>query len=406
MLAHAVGSDALPAPPWLLAYIGVAVVLGTAAALRATWPRARWAATEPDPPTSLAVGPGHVVGLLLYGAAIASAMIGPDSSAANLAPWLVAVVWWVSLPILCLLLGDVMRHLNPFVPLVALLDRGRPADPDRHVPTWTAAAFLAAWTWYLLAYHEPGSPRALATFLIAYAVAAVVGGLVWGRRWLAAGEAFGALSAAVARIGVRGWRGRPPIVGTAALAVVWIGSTAFDGFTYRLFWQDVLGTSHSWTRTLISTVGLIWITAIAAGAFLLVVRVAERGQREEDRGRRLTEPLGPALVPLAVGWFLGHDSTLLLGEGQNALALVSDPFGQGWDLFGTYDRTVDYSIITAWWVPWLQLALIAAGHIGSVVLMHELALERLSLRAAMRTTWVMAGVTSASIVAACMLVLT
>ena len=68
-----------------------------------------------------------------------------------------------------------------------------------------------------------------------------------------------------------------------------IGSTAFDGFTYRPFWQDVLGTSYGWTRTLISTVGLIWITAMAAGAFLLVVRVAERGQREEDRDRRLTQ---------------------------------------------------------------------------------------------------------------------
>ena len=137
--------------------------------------------------------------------------------------------------------------------------------------------------------------------------------------------------------------------------VVWIGSTAFDGFTYQPFWQDVLGTSTGWTRTLLNTVGLLWITAIVAGAFLLVVRVAERGQREADRDRRLTEALGPALVPLAVGWFLGHDLTLLLAEGQNAYALISDPFGRGWDLFGTYDHTIDYSILTAGWVPWVQL---------------------------------------------------
>jgi hypothetical protein len=173
-----------------------------------------------------------------------------------------------------------------------------------------------------------------------------------------------------------------------------------------MFWQDVLGTSTGWTRALVNTVGLVWITAIAAGAYLLVVRVAERGQREEDSGRRLTEAFGPALVPLAAGWFLGHDITLLISEGQNALALISDPFGQGWDLFGTYDNTVDYSIVTAWWVRWVQLALIGAGHVLTVVLLHELAMERLAPRAAMRTTWVMAGVTSASIVAACMLVLT
>ena len=41
MFAHDVGGGALPAPPWLLAYIGVAIMLGTAVALRATWPATR-----------------------------------------------------------------------------------------------------------------------------------------------------------------------------------------------------------------------------------------------------------------------------------------------------------------------------------------------------------------------------
>ena len=402
MLAHVAGGDALPAPPWLLAYIGVALVLGTAAALRATWPAPRAPAREPEPPSTIPVHAGHVVGLVLYAGTIAIAIVGPDSSAANLAPWLVAVVWWVALPVVSLIVGDVVRPLNPFVPVVALVDRGRPSA-SRAVPTWTAAAFLAAWTWYLLAYHRPGSPRALAVFLIVYALAAVAGGLRWGRAWLASGEAFGALSAAVARVGVRGRRAAPA-AGTAAVMLVWIGSTAFDGFTYRPFWQDVLGTTRGWERTLVSTVGMLWVTAIVTGGFLAVVRVAERGQREEDRDRHLTDPLGRALVPLAAGWFLGHDITLLLGEGQNAYALASDPLGRGWDLFGTFDHTVDYSILTEPWVPWLQLLLLAVGHVAAVVLLHELALERLSPRAAMRTTWAMAVLGSLSITAAALLV--
>ncbi|MET0903358.1 MAG: hypothetical protein ABWZ52_08965 [Acidimicrobiales bacterium] len=404
MFAHAVGGGALSAPTWLLTYIGVALVLGTAAALRTTWPRARFEPIEPVPPTSIAVRPGHWIGLAAYAGAVAVAIVGPDTSAANLAPWLVPVVW-VGLPVVCLLLGDVVRHLNPFVPVVALLDRGRAVDPGRVVPPWTSAVFLAAWSWYLLAYHRPGSPRALAIFLVIYAVAAVGGGLRWGRPWLATGEAFGALSAAVARIGARGWRRTPPVLGTTVLMIVWLGGTAFDGLTFQPFWQDVLGGSSSWGRTLLNTVGLLWVTAIVAGAFLFVVRIAERGQGEEHRDRRLGEPLGRALVPLAAGWFLGHDLTLLLGEGQNAYALASDPLGRGWDLFGTYDHTIDYSIITEPWVAWVQLVLIAVGHLASLVLLHELAMERLSPRAAMRTTWAMAAVTSASIAAACLLVL-
>jgi hypothetical protein len=54
----------------------------------------------------------------------------------------------------------------------------------------------------------------------------------------------------------------------------------------------------------------------------------------------------------------------------------------------------------------VQLLLIGAGHVVSLVLFHELAMERLSPRAAMRTTWVTAGVLGLSATAACLLVLT
>ncbi len=405
MFAHTGGGDALPAPQWLLAYLGIALVLATAAALRATWPRARRAALAPMEADPVAVQPGNVIGTALYAGVVVVAIAGLDSSAANLAPWILAAVAWVALPIVCLLAGDVVRLLNPFVAVVALLDRGR-QHQRRAAPAWTAAAFLAVWTWYLLAYHRPGSPRSLAVLLIAYATLAVAGGVVWGRAWLRTGEAFGAISAAVARIGLRGRARSAPAAGTALLMVVWIGSSVFDGFTYRPFWQDVLGTSSGWARTLISSAGLVWMTAIVGGALLAVARVAESGQREADRDRHLTEPLGWALVPLAVGWFVGHDLTLLLADGQNAYALLSDPLGRGWDLFGTITHTIDYSIVAEAWVAWVQVACIGAGHVAAVVLLHELALERLPARAAMRTTWAMAVAASASIAAAALLVLT
>jgi hypothetical protein len=220
------------------------------------------------------------------------------------------------------------------------------------------------------------------------------------------GEAFGALSAAVAGVGLRR-RGLPAVPGLAALMVVWIGGTSFDGFSVRPFWQDVLGTSTGWSRTFLNTVGLLWMIAIVAGAYLAVVRVAERGltDGESDSEVGLAGWLAPALVPLGCAWFLAHDLTLLVLEGQNAYALVSDPLGRGWDVFGTVAHTVDYSFVRARWLRWLQLTLLTVGHVGAVVLLHDLALRRLRPRAAMAATWAMAVVTSGSIVAAVMLVL-
>ena len=411
MFAHNVGGGALPAPPWLLAYIGVALVVGTAAALRATWPTARWAPVSGAAPTTdPRPGAGNLLGLLAFAGLVVAAIVGPDSAATNIAPVAVYPVWYVGLPVLCLLLGDVMRAINPFVPVVAALERLRPGTSSTSVaPAWTSAAFLAGFSWYFFAYHSPGSPRALAVLVGAYAALVIAGGLWWGRGWLAHGDAFAGLSAAASRVGLRR-PGGPAPAGTGALMVVLIGTTAFDAFSGTPFWTDVRGTSQGWSRTLLDTVGVLWLTAIAAGGLLVVVRLAERRRAERDDDPAVTTALvpalGAALVPLALGWFVGHDVTLVLAEGQNFYALLSDPLGRGWDLFGTLDHRIDLSIVVSSGVRWTQLVLISVGHVATVVLVHDAALGHLRRRAAMGVTWAMAVVASASIVATAMLVLT
>jgi hypothetical protein len=427
--AHAVGGGELPAPPWLLSYLGAIALAATAVALRATWSRPRLhgfvgpaavvASPGPIAPASgmpsadrrpLGLHPGYAVGLILLILAEVAAIVGPDSGAANVAPVAVLVVWWVGLPIVCLVAGDVMRAVNPFVALVALLDRRRD-HPAPAAPAWTPAAFLGAFAWFFVAYHRPGSPRALAVFLAVYVVAAVAAGLRWGREWLATGEGFGALSASVALLSP--WRrGGTPPPGVASLMVVWIGGTAFDAFASTPFWVDVLGTSQGWPRTMLNTVGLVWIIAIVAGVYLLALRLAERIALGRDDGEgeirarpALATTLGVALVPLALGWFLAHDLTLLLFEGQNFLALVSDPIGEGWDLFGTVNQTIDYGIVQATWVRWTQVGLLAAGHVAFLVIAHDTALAVVRPRAAMRLTWALTAAAIVSIVAGALMVL-
>ncbi len=424
--AHAVGGGELPAPPWLLAYLGAALVLATAVTLRSTWPRHRLRGFvgEASPPVdgpALSLHPGHVVGLALLALVVVAALVGPDSSAANVAPVAVLVIWWVGLPLLSLAAGDVMRAVNPFVPVVALLDRRRPravrADGDA-APAWTSAAFLFAFAWFFIGYHAPGSPRALAVFLVLYAAAAVAGGLLWGRGWLATGEGFAGLSAAIARL--TPWRRRngSPAPGVATLMAVWLGTSGFDAFTSTPFWADVVGTTRGWERTLLNTVGMVWIIAIVGGTYLLAVRLADRGRASHDddlagddggaaaaASRALPARLGMALVPLALGWFVAHDLTLLLFEGQNFRALVSDPIGEGWDLFGTFNDTIDYSIVEQAWVRWVQLSALAAGHVMAVVVAHDTALGLLPRRTAVRVTWAVGVAAAASIVASALLVL-
>jgi hypothetical protein len=196
---------------------------------------------------------------------------------------------------------------------------------------------------------------------------------------------------------------------------VWLGSTAFDAFTSTPFWIDVLGTSQGWTRTLLNTVGLVWLTAIVAGIYLLALRVADATTRtpvaspaeagDVDAPAPLVGLLGVALVPIALSWFLAHDLTLLLFEGQNFYALLSDPIGRGWDLFGTIGYTIDYGVVQSVGVRWTQVALLGVGHVVALVIAHDVALRVVRRRAAMQATWALAAAEGASIVAGALLVL-
>jgi hypothetical protein len=82
-----------------------------------------------------------------------------------------------------------------------------------------------------------------------------------------------------------------------------------------------------------------------------------------------------SLVPIAVAYQVAHYYTLLLIQGQAIVRNVSDPFGWGWDLFGTGGYTIQPGIVGAAFVWYSQVALIVAGHVIAVYLAHLVALR-------------------------------
>jgi hypothetical protein len=81
-------------------------------------------------------------------------------------------------------------------------------------------------------------------------------------------------------------------------------------------------------------------------------------------------------VPIAVAYHLAHYASLLLTTGQFIIPLASDPFGWGWDLFGTRGRAVDLGILgpAVYW--YVAVALIVVGHVLAVIVAHIEAARR------------------------------
>ncbi len=109
----------------------------------------------------------------------AAALFGTTEPLENLAPTWVYVVFWLGLPFLSFLLGDVWRALSPWR---AIADgwvwlaggRGGRDDPARsraypeRLGRWPAAVALFAFVALELAYSDPSSPRVLAFAIAVY----------------------------------------------------------------------------------------------------------------------------------------------------------------------------------------------------------------------------------------------
>ena len=399
VLAHGIGGRSdLPLPLWLFAYGAGTALLISFVALRILWPRPRLdavAAGRPAPGWATVVADGagvagRLLGVALFALVLAAAAFGSDSAAANLAPVAVYVLFWVGLALVSAVVGDVWRVLSPWdtIAAVAARLRGRrqdgPVRPLEDATHWPAAAGLFAFVWLELCYHEPASPPVLTLALIAYAVVMLAGAARWGRAWLRTGDGFGVwfgLLATMAppyrddqgrlrwRVPFSGLASVTPRAGTEAVVLVLLGSTAFDGLTRSSFWADVVGTRSGWEATLVSTVGLVWTTGIVALIYTGAMRLAARLTDREPGS--LVAPFLHSLIPIALAYTVAHYFSLFVFEGQQAIALVSDPFSLGWDLFGTIDRGIDFRAVSTTTIAFVQAGAIVVGHVVGVAVAHD-----------------------------------
>ena len=96
------------------------------------------------------------------------------------------------------------------------------------------------------------------------------------------------------------------------------------------------------------------------------------------------------LVPIAIAYHLAHYLSFLLMACQYLIPLASDPFGFGWDLFGTTLYVVRISVVDAQFIWYASVAAIVAGHVAAVYLAHVMAMRVYTdKRAALRSQYPM-----------------
>jgi hypothetical protein len=154
---------------------------------------------------------------------------------------------------------------------------------------------------------------------------------------------------------------------------------------------------------MVATIGLAFVIGVVALAYVGAMRVAAGVTAKEPTALVLT--FLHSLVPIALAYAVAHYFSLFVFEGQSAFALVSDPLGRGWDLFGSADRRVDYRLVSTSTIAWVQAAAIVVGHVVGVVLAHDRAVALFERRRATRSQEPLLGVMVAYTVGGLLLLL-
>tara|TARA_Y100001970_G_scaffold251882_1_gene325171 strand:- start:7667 stop:8263 length:597 start_codon:yes stop_codon:yes gene_type:complete len=167
----------------------------------------------------------------------------------------------------------------------------------------------------------------------------------------------------------------PTQKGLAALVLIVLGGTSFDGLSRTAWWEQIVGGRVGWNATVINSVGLIFSMALVTALFLACVRWMQR--RDENVDADFEDGFALSLVPVAVGYAVAHYIGMAVFEGQQLLIQLSDPLDQGWNLFGKANDYVDYRVMSPTAMAAIQALGIAGGHLAGVIVGHDRALATL-----------------------------
>ncbi|HET7168935.1 MAG TPA: hypothetical protein VFI69_06995 [Candidatus Limnocylindrales bacterium] len=311
----------------------------------------------------------RAVGLIGWLWIVVQGIAGGSSSAdvSNLFLW---IYGWVGVAMVSALIGPVWQFIDPFSTLhdigAALVRRlgvgsWQPAAYPSALGRWPAVVGFFVVVWLELVLFP--DPSVLFIVLVGYTALTVAMMAQFGRdTWRANAEVFTVWFRLLGRLAPYALvdetgrvRRRPFAAGLlepglsladVTIVALGVGSILYDGLSQTQVFFDLFGRPDLIERSLLLT-GFLAIIVLAALSVTRFVGVAATGA---------------GLLPIAVGYLVAHYLTYLLIGGQSIVIAISDPFQQGWDLFGT----AFFEPSGAWLPPGLvwtvQLAAVVGGH--------------------------------------------
>jgi hypothetical protein len=423
-LAHAlVARKDLPVPAWLFAWGASIVLIVSFFALAAGWRKPRFEGAHWRPlgaalsrgltslPTQIACG---AVGVFLLGVAIYSGLRGTEAPDRNFALTFLFVTTWLGFPFFSAIFGDVFRPFNPWRAVGRVAGAGfraiagqRSAHlryPER-LGRWPAAIGLLAVVWLEVVYGSSGGvavgldPHSAAVGALVYSGYTLAMMVLFGvEEWCERGEIFSVYFGMFSQLGFLGVRDgrlgrRRPLAaatswatlpGSAAVVIASIASTSFDGAQDGALKSAIENVFEWFVERGVGLTGALRLTdtifmLLCFAGVCLVYTLGLRGMRTVRGAPSLAKlriGFAHSLIPIALAYLIAHYFSLFLFQEQAQFTyLLSDPLGTArTDLFGTASAGIDFRVISATTIWYVQVAALVIGHVMGLMLAHDRAL--------------------------------
>jgi hypothetical protein len=339
---------------------------------------------------------------------VVAGLFGNPNTFKNITPVAVWVIWWVGFGFIAAFIGNMWPLINPWTIIFDLAEKLtrrwlnglslRPHYP-RWLGAWPSCVLFLFFAWLELVAPARDVPRNIAIAILVYSLFTWTGFIVFGRDvWIKNGEVFSLAFGLFGRfaplnfshddryrVSIRPFAAglltrRPLSTSMTAFALLMLGTVTVDGFMETPQWAAVVnwaldGSSpdvNQWLYLIMQTALLIAGPMTLAGLYIVVTAVMARATRA-----KLKEMAGLfvlSLVPIAIAYHLAHYFSLFAIAGQFIIPLTSDPFGYGWDLFGTTLYRIDIGVVDAKSIWYLSVVAIVTGHMVAVWVGHATAI--------------------------------
>ena len=337
---------------------------------------------------------------------ILTGYLGSNNPIENFSAPMIWIIWWVGFGIITPIIGDFWKILNPIKIIFSFivekiikqpkfLNKGLFKYP-KELDVWPIIFSFLLFSWFENVGNG-SNPLTLSILITIYSLTTITLMFLFGcKTWLEKGDLFSVYYHIMGSFGIFNISQnenlktlqislRLPVLGLAKLKtpnipfvifhIILLGTISFDGLSETSLWSKVeILLIPGLGRMITESLGIILIPTLFFILLWIVCWIIFIITKEKTPETIITSLIF-SLTPIAIAYHIAHYISYILITGQLIIPLISDPFGYGWNIFGTTNYSLNIGIINAKTAWYSSVIIIILGHVFSVIIAHIKAKE-------------------------------